>query len=92
MKYSIFQRLHRLKAQQRQTKRERTEENVTEVDKLVLCQNDRPQIHRSTLHVTQSVVVRIQRSLLEVFKLKGTPAEELTEANCETQLLKTVAE
>jgi len=40
--------MYELKAQQRQTRRARTEENVTMVDELVLRQQNKPQIGRST--------------------------------------------
>jgi len=53
-----FQKLHWPKAQQWQTRRACTEENVAAVDELELTQYEQPQTHHSARQLVQSGVVR----------------------------------
>jgi len=88
--------MYQLKAQQRQIGRTHTEENVTAVDKLVLSQQNQPQIHRSTYQKTQSGVVRImffdRDHGLKCFKIRLLKKTDCSKLPSKTQLLKTVAE
>jgi len=88
-----FQKL--LKAQQWQTRDAHTKENMTAISELVLSQEGQPRIHRPRRQIAQFDVVWIVffcRDLgLKCFK-RCLLKNWLMQTECETWLLKTIAE
>jgi len=89
--YISFQKLQRPKAQQRQTRRARTEENVTEADEVALGQYDQPKIHCSTRTAVWCRVGHFFTTILvwsvcaEILFIKLPARTTKTEQNLQTQ-------
>ena len=72
----------------------RTDDNIAQVEELVLSQDDKPQTHRSTRQISreiglsQSSVVRIIHRDLTLKCFKKRRAQELTDANRTTRLIR----